>query len=97
MAFYYRAIKRGFINDKLYDPRTSRSTVVVEKKFDKCPSWLEPMEAPKTSVASKKKPAKKKAPAKPKAKSAPRASKVQKKKSIKDVKMDVKEDDLEVL
>ena len=50
MAFYYKAIKRGFINDKLYDQRTNRSTVVVEKKFDKCPSWLEPMETGQTGT-----------------------------------------------
>jgi len=39
--FKYKVLEPGFINGSIHSPTGKRRFVVVDKKFKKCPSWLE--------------------------------------------------------
>ncbi len=45
MSYSYRVLKRGFFAGTLRDPDGKHDPVVVDKKLNPCPSWLELIDA----------------------------------------------------
>ena len=50
----YQVVAPGFHDGEMYKPNGKRSVLIVDKKFKKTPSWLQPIKEVRETEAEKK-------------------------------------------
>ena len=46
MKYYYKVTAKGYMFDRIHEPHGRFNQVIVDRKLEPCPSWLESIKSP---------------------------------------------------